>query len=521
MGWVEDTTGIDLSPGSIIKTAVDATVGIVSGKYLAKGAGIVVSVVGNDVLDDILGLDKVGKEVARVGNQITQVGKALGGDYHDELKKIQVMESNIQTEVNVYNNNVDVLVDKMESLIAFHEIFKMAASNRLDEYVGKYGAQLDELIAQYQAAVQQLRDEYDFIVGLTEGSFLEKIVVSLIMIIGGIMSDMGDIMSGKADGDTWKRLVTTIVLVIAVVIMCFFPPAWGSVALVVGQTLAILGALITLDGMYANGAATGAIMGMLDTIFNDVLKLDEVIGRDFDKFDKDNADYQEMVMYVQLAIALASVANAWQAGVAAESAKVVTMETASTTFEQTMGIAGSEVSMSAPSSIGESIARASSASTTQSYMGGLVEINNANMANSTMAGVKFGTYSQIYKAYSTAQSINDVVNMNEQYNELKNKLKEDQLKVEEAITSKITKGFVKSYKDTAYFLQDQQEQLNRYLWSMTAQNMYVDPYGTTPVANSRFTPDKDTRMMSFGYEDIFDESKMAGSKSYFSNIIYG
>ena len=44
---------------------------------------------------------------------------------------------------------------------------------------------------------------------------------------------------------------------------------------------------------------------------------------------------------------------------------------------------------------------------------------------------------------------------------------------------------------------------------MTAQNMYVDPYGTTPVANIRFTPDKDTRIMSFGYEDMFDDSKMA------------
>ena len=78
-----------------------------------------------------------------------------------------------------------------------------------------------------------------------------------------------------------------------------------------------------------------------------------------------------------------------------------------------------------------------------------------------------------------------------------------------------------SYKDVAYFLQDQQEFIDRYVWSMTAQNMYVDPYGTTPVANIRFTPDKDTRMMSFGYEDVLDESKLAGSKSYFNNILYG
>ena len=49
---------------------------------------------------------------------------------------------------------------------------------------------------------------------------------------------------------------------------------------------------------------------------------------------------------------------------------------------------------------------------------------------------------------------------------------------------------------------------------MTSQNMYVDPYGTTPVANIRFEPDKDTRGMSFGFEDVFSESKQPGSKAY-------
>ena len=104
---------------------------------------------------------------------------------------------------------------------------------------------------------------------------------------------------------------------------------------------------------------------------------------------------------------------------------------------------------------------------------------------------------------------------------MKNKLESDRIKVESAIDSKYRKNFMKHYKDTAYFLQDQQEYIDRYLWGMTAQNMYVDPYGTTPVANIRFTPDKDTRVMSFGYEDVFDDSKMAGSKNYFNSIIYG
>lgn len=81
-----------------------------------------------------------------------------------------------------------------------------------------------------------------------------------------------------------------------------FPPAWGLVSatatawtvtytVIVGLT--ILNAFMTLDGMYANGVATGAMMGVLDTIFNDLLNFDDLIGSDFDKFDKNNEDYAQ------------------------------------------------------------------------------------------------------------------------------------------------------------------------------------------------------------------------------------
>ena len=101
------------------------------------------------------------------------------------------------------------------------------------------------------------------------------------------------------------------------------------------------------------------------------------------------------------------------------------------------------------------------------------------------------------------------------------KLKSDYDKLNEAISTKLNKNMMKHYKDASYFLQDQQEYIDRYVWSMTGQNMYVDPYGTTPVANMRFSPDKDTRTLSFGFEDVFDESTKAGSKGYFNNILYG
>ena len=491
--------------GKVVEAIIDipATIVEVTGKVVEK-AGDIVGDVG-----DITGLSvlsSVGNAIEDAGGDLAQVGKVLKGDYHDDLKKIQDMESAISNETAKYNKGVDELVDKMEGLIAFHEIFQMAAQNRLDEYSATYNVKLDGLIAEYKAAVAKLKSEYDFVIGLTEGSFLEKIVGSILMIIGGIMSDMGDILNGKADSTTWKRMVTNVVMVLAIVAL-FFIPGLQGVALYVAVALASISAFMTFDGMYANGAATGAIMGVLDTVFNDVLNLDDIIGSDFNKFDKNNEDYAQMVMFTQLAMALGSMAAAWSGMASAGSTTVTEMVSTENGFVMA-GSAEGQVALGA------------TPTTTTSYLGGAVKIGGT-AAESSVFGVSFSTYSGIYKAYSTATSINDVVGANDQYENMKEKFASDIEKLNEATFSKISKSFMGSYKDVAYFLQDQQEFIDRYVWSMTAQNMYVDPYGTTPVANIRFTPDKDTRMMSFGYEDVLDESKLAGSKSYFNNILYG
>lgn len=503
--------------GGVVKAAVEVTKGIVTGEYALKAIGKTLEVAGDNVIDDMLGLDKIGKEVTRVGDQITQIGKVLGGDYHDDMKKLQEREAYIKSELSRFNAGTDALADKLDRLIAFHEIFQMAASNRLDEYVGKNGPRIDKLIAEYKTMVERLKSEYDFIVGLTQGSFLEKMLSSILMIIGGLASDIGDIASGKADSETWKRVLVTVVTVSAVIVM-FLVPGLQGVALAVAVSLAAINAFMTLDGMYANGVATGAIMGVLDTVFNDLLNLDDLIGSDFNKFDSDHEDYKEMVMYTQLVITLATVAVSF----GANSVGVDRIGTSGNmSMASTSGAGGKALTGASAEMSGQTLGTSTVSGAGNSTVGGVLTINSANPMDSSFAGIKFSTYSGLYKAYTTAADVGDVITANEQYSNLKDKFTEDRQKLEEAIASKITKGFMKSYKDTAYFLQDQQEYIDRYLWGMTAQNMYVDPYGTTPVANIRFTPDKDTRVMSFGYEDMFDDSKMAGSKNYFNSIIYG
>lgn len=476
--------------------------------------------VGKDVIDDVLGLESLGSEVTRWGEDIHQVLNTISGQYHSRSKEIQEYGKKVEDAQKRYNTGVDNLVEKMESLIAFHEIFQLAMGNRLDKYMAEYGPIIEAMMAQYQAMVNQLKQDFDFVLGLTEGGFLQRIIGSIIMIHGGLMSDMGDIISGKADGATWKRLVTTVLLVIAIVVLFFI--GLGPVALAIAVTLSAIAAFMTLDGMYANGAATGAIMGTLDFIFNDLLNLDDLIGSDFDKFDKDHEDYKEMVMFTQLAFALGGVAVAWANAPAQAIAQTAGVGTAGTmSLSTTAGAGGSALNSAAAGMTGQTVGTATaSGASTASYLGGTLQVGST-VSQSSFLGVSFSTYSDIYKAFSTASDIKDVVAANDQYEKMKAKFQEDIDKLNTAIDNKYRKNFMKHYKDTAYFLQDQQEYIDRYVWGMTAESMYVDPYGTTPVANIRFTPDKDTRGTSFGFEDMFDESTAAGSRGYFNNIIYG
>lgn len=505
----------------------------------------VVGAVGN--VFSAVGLESLGDEITRWGEDIHQLENVMSGKYASDQKRAKEYQNKVENYAQtmdartaVYNNDVDKLVDKMESLIAFHEIFQFAMGNKLDAASVQYSAEMAQMNSEYGAMVGELKrmvakieSEYDFIIGLTEGAFIQKIVGSVIIIIGGIMSDLGEVLSGKANSDTWKRVGMVIVLVILIIIAIFFPPAWGLVSatsaawtvtytVIVGLT--ILNAFMTLDGMYANGVATGAMMGVLDTIFNDLLNFDDLIGSDFDKFDKNNEDYAQMVGYVQLAIGLTQMYLAWTSSAAYYAAQETAAREAafaaggSVKPEASMlGISGGE-SFTDTAVIGQS--KTASDSAAKSMFGGAVEINSKNISNSALFGVKFATFSDIYDAFTSSLKIKDYISANKQYEDMNKKFQEEMDKVNAAITSKANKNMMKHYKDSAYFLQDQQEYIDRYVYGMTANSMYVDPYGTTPVANIRFTPDKDTRMMSFGFEDVFNESKMAGSKNYFNSIIY-
>ena len=480
-----------------------------------------------DILDSV-GLDSLGKEVNRWGEDVEQVIKTLSGEYASDVKRVKKYEETVNNKkaelegiVSKYNANLDQLSERMESLIAFEEIFHMAIKNRIKNYQDIYGPEIDSMVTEYgrmvkllEQMVLKLKSEYDFVIGLTEGAFVQRLVGSIIMIVGGVTSDMGDILAGKADSTAWTNIITAIVLVIITIITwgAATAPSAGAWAMA-SAVLATIGAFMTLDGMYANGAATGAIMSALDFLFNDLLNLDDLVGSDFKKFDKDHEDYQDMVGFVKVAISLATIATSYMSSItntagSGASWNIGTASKYGTNIgsQQTQMLAMEDAAMGITNS--------------KEMFGGALSVADT-FGSSALFGVKFSTYSQIFDAFSISSKIGDYISANKQLKDMEEKFNADKAKLNDAIIQKTNKKMMASYKDTSYFLQDQQEHIDRYVWSMTSQNMYVDPYGTTPVANIRFEPDKDTRMMSFGFEDVFDESTQAGSKSYFNNILYG
>ena len=503
--------------GSVVEAIEGAVGGVI--KDVFGGVG--------DILDSI-GLDSLGKEVARWGEDVEQIIKTLSGEYASDVKRVKKYEETVNNKkaelegiVNKYNSNLDQLSERMESLIAFEEIFHMAIKNRIKNYQDIYGPEIDSMVTEYgrmvkllEQMVLKLKSEYDFVIGLTEGAFVQRLIGSIIMIVGGVTSDMGDILAGKADSTAWTNIITAVILVIITILTwgAATAPAAGAWAMA-SAVLATIGAFMTLDGMYANGAATGAIMGALDFLFNDVLNLDDLIGSDFEKFDKDHEDYQDMVGFVKISIALAGIATSYMSSITntAGSGTSWNIGTASK-YGTNIGSQQTQILATQDAAIG--------ITNTKDMFGGTLSVADT-FGSSALFGVKFSTYSKIFDAFSIASKVGDYISANKQLKDMEEKFNADKAKLNDSIIQKTNKKMMASYKDVSYFLQDQQDYIDRYVWSMTSQNMYVDPYGTTPVANIRFEPDKDTRVMSFGFEDMFDESTKAGSKSYFNNILYG
>ncbi|MDD2290676.1 MAG: hypothetical protein PHV52_00220 [Aliarcobacter sp.] len=430
---------------TVVDVVKDTTKIIVSdiGSKLLKTTGSLLSDIGI----------KQGKELTRIGNQLDQIGKVLTGEYHESVKAIQAQEDKLNTLKEEYYN----LADEINGEAFLGEIFSIAGSNTLDRYVSEKILPAEE---QYKKMLDNFKKEFSYILDWAEGSFFERLFASFILIIGGLLNDIGDIVTGKANSETWKNIITTVLSIAAIVILLPVAP-WASIILIANL-------IITLDAAYANGAMLGAIFSLLDFVFNDVLNLDDLVAKDFDHFNKDSEYYQETQAYFKLALAISAVV--------------------------------------------------SSLYSVSNLPDGALKTTMANMGLSSSTISNVGTITEAYNAYNVAISVNDIITMNDKYNEMYSDLKEKQNILDNRINSANRRKMIGSYIDMEHILAYPDEMVNEYVMQMTQLNNGVlDPEGLISM-NTRYKVENQD--MTFGFEDIFAYDNQAGGNRYTKQILF-
>lgn len=393
---------------------------------------------------------KQGKELTRIGNQLDQIGKVLTGEYHESVKDIQEKEKELNRLKEQYYN----LADEINGEAFLGEIFSIAGSNTLDRYVSEKILPAEE---QYKKMVENFKKEFSYILDWAEGSFFERLFASFILILGGLFNDISDIVTGKANSETWKNIITTVLSIVAIVILAL-AGQWWAVAILVANLI------ITLDAAYANGAMLGAIFSLLDFVFNDVLNLDDLVGSDFDHFNKDSEYYEQTQAYFRLALAISAVV----------------------------------ASLSVP---------------TEAWKTGMA---NMGLNASTISNV--GTITEAYNAYNVAVSVNDIITMNDKYNEMYADLKQKQDILDNRINIANRRKMIGSYIDMEHILAYPDEMVNEYVMQMTQLNNGVlDPEGLISM-NTRYKVENQD--MTFGFEDIFAYDNQAGGNRYTKQILF-
>lgn len=433
--------------------------------------------------------DSFGRELNRISNDARAVVLTMTGemasdqddlnDAYDELEKeyeryqeayekeYRRQEEDIQSQYDEFNSQYDLDIRR---LTHFPEMFIQALQRRADSVIAKLEEleieiddTLDDRYLAKKQKVAEMQAEFDelygFVIDLTKGSFLEKIVGSLLMIGGGLMNDANKIFHGDGTSKEWGNIIGTIIAVVVIVVILWF--TGGTTAGIVAAVLVGLSQLLTLDATYANGTLLGAIFSLLDFVFNDLLNLDDTIGSDFKHFDKNDPGYADMQATFKIVVAIA-----------ATIAKLVATWGMGSMFE---------------GFIPEAL------ETAVSVLGAA------------------------YTAYAIAMSIGDLLAAREAYNDLLNELNR---MYEVATTETIEAQKVMTnhaFTDAAYIQTDTDEIINGYVLSFDENPIApFDPSSTIPM-NTRYAYDDEG--MQFGFESLFDMSQYGGDRDYAKNII--
>ena len=126
--------GVVKEVGKVVDKVVDITFDVVvtiPGKVVSEGLEAAGGVVAK-----VPGLDSLGREIERWGEDLGQVIDVLDGKYQDDVEKVKKYQNQLdkngkflEARIAKYNMTVDELIGRIDNLVAFEEIFTIAIGN--------------------------------------------------------------------------------------------------------------------------------------------------------------------------------------------------------------------------------------------------------------------------------------------------------------------------------------------------------------------------------------------------------
>lgn len=236
------------------------------------------------IYDYVTGGDATGDIV----DTIEQSVDVISGEYNEDYAEIE----DIQKEIEPMVDQFEAMQEELASIaILFDEIFTMSKENKLEEY----GSLIEEKQKEAEKLVEEFNSNYSMIIELN-GTFLGRIFLSPVMILGGIHYDLGQMIDG--DIQATMRMVQLTISIATLVMMPEDTSTWI-------QVVAYLGVYLSLDATFGANGIMMATMQILDFMFNDVLQLEDWAHEDFGNFSEDSEHYEETLGYVSLTVTIA------------------------------------------------------------------------------------------------------------------------------------------------------------------------------------------------------------------------
>jgi hypothetical protein len=385
----------------------------------------------------------------------------ISGEKADDMRRLDRLKSNIDTESNLMKNT-QLSLDRK---VFLENAFKYVDGRKLKELNSAY----TDLANQYNSIVHNVKDHQ--IKGIFEGVIALPYTVTAGFVYG--IRDYLETGNLKYLVQAIEIAVLTVVIILSVMAM---QPA--ITFQFIGLVLAVLSAVLALDAMVNDSALLGGVFQVLDLVLNKMIGLNNYL--DTGGLSSHSKYYESNLMWTRMIVAVAALLSSIYSWIPS-STPAATLTPEEVAAQQT-------------------------------------ELAKQMSDIGSMKVVGTLTLSDIFKAYQLAGSIGAVADAIKLKGELEDKLKDAKKTFEQQIIDADRRKMEESYADASYVANQVDLVYSEYALQMSEQNItdIYDPEGTIAM-NTRFKPQP---KYMFGFEDIFNESIQAGSDMYVYNILW-